>query len=162
MRIACGTGAAVPVYVLGGLEPFPKPELTSATVGEKRVEGDPASYLRLWEARSAGTPMPKGWDWLPIRLVSERPSPWTGADARLEYSPSANLVMRDGELVRLSNELAADVESASPLGAGGRNLQRWLIAAAALLAAALLASVGALAARRLRAAHAAGRRTQPA
>lgn len=91
-----------------GVEPFAKPVVTYARVG-KRVARDPASYLRLYDVRSAGRRVPGKFDWIPIELRSRQPSPWTDGRNDLEYSPSKRLLLRDGELVLLSKPLAKRV-----------------------------------------------------
>ena len=101
-------GAAVLRKLSEGVEPFAKPVVTHARVG-KRVARDPASYLRLYEIRSAGFRSLGKPDWIRIVLRSPQPSPWTDGQNDLQYSPSTRLLLRDGEYVSLSKPLAKRV-----------------------------------------------------
>jgi hypothetical protein len=101
-------GAAVLRSLSENVEPFAKPVVTYARVG-KRVARDPASYLRLYEIRSAGFHSLGRPDWIRIVLRSPQPSPWTDGRNDLQYSPSTRLLLRDGEYVLLSKPLAKRV-----------------------------------------------------
>jgi hypothetical protein len=82
------------------LVPFAPPTVTAASVGTRRVR-HPGSYLQLYAVRSAGKTRLRGADWLPIRLRSRTPSPWTDGANWLQYSPRARVLVRDAEFVKL-------------------------------------------------------------
>jgi hypothetical protein len=102
------SGASVLRSLAEGVEPFAKPVVTSARVG-KRVARDPASYVRLYEIRSAGFRSLGKPDWIRIVLRSPQPSPWTDGRNDPQYSPNTRLLLRDGEYVLLSKPLAKRV-----------------------------------------------------
>lgn len=112
-------GAAVLRSLSEGVEPFAKPVVTYARVG-KRVARDPASYLRLYEIRSAGFRSLGKPDWIRIVLRSPEPSPWTDGRDDLQYSSSTHLLLRDGEYVLLSKPLAKRVSRGLSLSAPSR------------------------------------------
>jgi hypothetical protein len=87
------------------IEPFGAPRLTAAFVGARRVRS-PSSYLSLYSVPSAGRPLIRGADWLTIRLRSATASPWTDGANWLQYSPSARVLVRDGEFVKLDRRTA--------------------------------------------------------
>jgi hypothetical protein len=127
--------------VTRGLEPFPKPELSSVVVGSKTVTGGADSYLRLFElppesgdggvlAYSQG-----------IDLRSAQPTPWTDKPSDLSYSPSAGLLARGGQLVRIPKELLADMGAGRPLAEDDNGEPFAWQTLAAVLAAAVGATV---------------------
>jgi hypothetical protein len=136
--------------LVAGVRPYPEPEITGATVDGKRVAGDAGSYLELFAVEPAGEAIPKEADWVSIKLTSKDPSPWTNAGSSLAYSRSAKLLERGFDLIRLPDALAADVESARPLGTDGRLLLPWLVLAGLVAAVLALAALGALGRRRWR------------
>jgi hypothetical protein len=99
-----------------GLEAFPVPELTRVVVGH-RVVRDPQSYVTLL---SGGAPM-KSWaaarGWLPMRMVSAQPSPWTDVGAELKISRMGGFVWRDGKVFRIPLRLARLARSGTSLAA---------------------------------------------
>jgi hypothetical protein len=97
-----------------GVEPFARPTLTRVTVAGKAVV-DPNSYLALYDIRRRGLVRPGKADWVTIRLRSAQPSPWTDGTNELSYSRSANLLTRDGELVRVPGALASRLERRASL-----------------------------------------------
>ena len=120
-----------------GLEPFPKPRVVRAEVGGGRAR-HPTSYLLLYElvARGQRVPDPLGtrpaleWRnyealvryyrrdrrlWIPIRLYSRSPSPWTDAAAQLSVGRHHALLRGDGSVVRIPRAAAADVRRGASL-----------------------------------------------
>jgi hypothetical protein len=81
------------------LRPFPAPRLVKVVVGDRRVANNPNSYLRLFRLPAPDEAIPD-----PAR---PRPQPWVGR--------SLDLVSRDGEIVRISHELAARVRRGESL-----------------------------------------------
>ena len=121
-----------------GIDPFPKPSVTLARVG-LRPGHDPASYLRLYEFVAGGErvadplgPRPaldwRNYDalvryyrrdrriWIPIRLQSSKPTPWTDDTAQLSVGRRDDLLRGDGVVVRMPHALAERVRSGSALG----------------------------------------------
>lgn len=131
------------------VEPFPVPRVTEALVGGRRVD-DPGSYLALFAAEPDGFEVPAEFDWAPVVLRSEHPSPWTDDLARLEFSPSAGVLLRGGTLVKLLADLAARVRHGESLAAADAGFP-WLMLALALAGAALAAAVALGIVRRSRA-----------
>jgi hypothetical protein len=131
-----------------GLKPFPKPTLTGALVGSRRVR-NPGSYEQLYSIESAGLAVPGKSDWLTITLRSKRPSPWTDGFAVLQYSPSAKVLQRDGEFVRLPDALGPKLAAGHSL-APRRNGFPWFVLIAAGLGIGALAVVVIIAAWRVR------------
>ncbi|HEV3408331.1 MAG TPA: hypothetical protein VG079_06555 [Gaiellaceae bacterium] len=148
-------GVALLARVTKGLEPFPKPDISSVVIGSKRVVERADSYLALYElpntrgGRSGSLPVEYS-EW--INLRSTEPSPWTDLPRDLSFSPSAGLMERGGQVVRIPEELLADIQAGRPLAAeptGGAS-SPWTTLAATL-AAALAALVAiALLLRRVR------------
>ena len=126
------------------LKPFGRPEISSVTIGSRKVTDDPASYLRLFTVKSAGEAVPQGLaDWEPVVFHAKGKSPWTLAQTSLFYSPSNDMLQRGIEMVKLPGGMAGDVRSGESLagGSGGsgfpwRTVLFALLAAAALLIAA--------------------------
>ncbi len=124
-----------------GLKPFARPEITSVTIGSRKVTDNPASYLRLYTVESAGNTVPQGLaDWEPIVFQSKSKSPWTAAETGLFYSRSNGMLQRGIEIVKLPAGMAADVRSGESL-AGGSSFP-WRTVLFALLAAAALLIAG--------------------
>jgi hypothetical protein len=100
-----------------GLDPFPRPDVSSVTVGSNTVAAGADSYLRLFELPA------ESWDGgvlaysQGIDLRSAQPTPWTDMPSDLSYSPSAGLLARGGQLVRIPRELLADMGAGRPLAA---------------------------------------------
>jgi hypothetical protein len=111
-----------------GIVAFPAPRVTRAQVGIRRARS-PASYLRLYELVSRGdrVPDPLGtrpaleWRnykalaryydrdrrlWIPIRLKTTVPSPWSDEAARLSIGRRHDLLRGDSTVVRLPHALA--------------------------------------------------------
>lgn len=125
---------------LDGVEPYPAPKVSAATVGGRRVSGDPAAYLKLFALPADEHALPKKADWLPIDLRSMQPSPWTDGRQELMFSPSAALVERGIDFVPLEAGVAADISAARSLDLGGGSGFPWLTFALAAVAAAALAA----------------------
>jgi len=132
------TGKALMARVTSGLEPFSLPKVASVTIGGKPVS-DPSSYLRLFGQTATGTPQVSAGDWQDI-VFSGPASPWTDNAVTLQYSPSANAVLRGYDIAKLPPSLAAKVESRSSL-APGSAFRWWLVGLAALALAAVAAAV---------------------
>lgn len=111
-----------------GIAAFPSPRVTRAEVGTRRAR-EPMSFLRLYELVSRGdrVPDPLGtrpaleWRnyralvryydrdrrlWIPIRLETIVPSPWSDEAAQLSIGRRRALLRGDGTVVRLPHALA--------------------------------------------------------
>jgi hypothetical protein len=126
------------------VRPFPKPEITAVTIGDRRITDDPASFLRLFTVQTTDpNAYPEGIaDWQPVTFVSKQQSPWTSTQSNIHFSPSNGMLQRGIEVLKLPDEMAADLRSAQPLAddpAGGfpwRTVLFALFGALALLVAA--------------------------
>jgi hypothetical protein len=148
-------GVALLARVTKGLEPFPKPDLSSVMIGSKRVVERADSYLALYElpntrgGRSGSLPVEYS-EWIDLR--STQPSPWTDLPRDLSFSPSAGLMERGGQVIRIPDEFLADIQGGRPLAAertGGASFP-WTTLAATLGAALAAAVAIALLLRRMR------------
>ena len=102
--------------VTKGMEPFPKPDLSSVGIGSRTVVAGADSYLRLFElppTRASGS-LPTEYS-AAIDLRSKQPTPWTDMPSDLSYSPAAGMLERGGQVVRLPDELRADLQAGRPL-----------------------------------------------
>ena len=122
------------------IEPFPAPEITAVTIGSRRVTEDPASYLRLLTVETTDpNANPHGLaDWEPVTFVSKERSPWTLGQSGLQFSPSRGVLERGIDLVKLPDEMAADLRGARPLAE--EPSFPWRLTLLALLAGAALAA----------------------
>jgi hypothetical protein len=101
-----------------GIEPYPAPTITGATVGGRGV-ADPQSYLALFTAPSAGDAYPAAADFVPVTFRSTRPSPWT--DARyLMFSPSTGALERGATVVQLPPATVDAIAARASLDVPGR------------------------------------------
>ena len=134
------------------IEPFPKPELSSVKVGSKTVVQGANSYLRIFElppTRVSGS-MPTEYS-ASIDLRSKEPTPWTDMPSDLSFSPTAGMLERGGQVVRLPEELLADLQAGRPLAVEEESTAfPWRTLAAALAAALAGALAIAVLMRRLR------------
>jgi hypothetical protein len=141
--------------VTKGLEPFPKPALSSVVTRSKTVTEGADSYLALYELPRARGGLPSGLpveysEW--INLRSAQPSPWTDLPHDLSFSPSARLMERGGQVVRIPDGLLADIQAGRALAAepaDGASFP-WTTLAATLGAAVLAAVAIVLLLRRVR------------
>jgi hypothetical protein len=81
-----------------GVDPFPAPTLTAATIGGRKA-ADPASYARLLDPKWR---LASDWsanDWRRIHLFSDVASPWTDGKNVLLFSRRKHALMRDSHLV---------------------------------------------------------------
>jgi len=125
----------------GKLRPYEAPRVTAAWVGDRRVSGDPGTYLRLLTLK--GPFMSPDWlsDSVEIRLESPSPNPWTSP--ALVYYPSDRVLLVPGTTrrVQVPGAVAADLAAARAFGdSAGRTTLPWIALAVAL--AGLLALVG--------------------
>jgi hypothetical protein len=128
-----------------GLRPAGEPRLTGAEIGFRPVD-EPRGYLELFEIEAAGPgPPPAPGDWTPIVLEADRPNPWTDA-TRLAYSPSTKALRRGQEILRLPDDVAANLEARAPLE--GARVWRGAFAGAAVALILVLVAVASRAARR--------------
>jgi hypothetical protein len=132
------TGTAFMERLTRDVKPFPLPRVTSATIGGKPV-ADPSSYLALFGQETTGSARVAAGDWQDI-VFSGPASPWTDNAVTLQYSPSADAILRGYEIAKLPPSLAAKVESGSSL-APGSSFRWWLVGLAALVLAAAAAVV---------------------
>jgi hypothetical protein len=126
---------------LRGVDPYPAPEIVSATVGGAPA-ADPASYARLFEPSWKPSTNRPATGWKKIRLRSASPSPWTDGKNVLLYSPRRKVLSRDGRLVKVPGSLAGALEHRRSLARSGSRAHVELGAAgivAALAAGVLVA-----------------------
>jgi hypothetical protein len=128
--------------VTKGLEPFPRPHLSSVAIGSKTLVAGADSYLQVYElppTRASGS-LPTAYsEWIDLR--SKQPTPWTDLPRDLSFSPSGGVVERGGQVVKLPEALLADMQAGRPLGvertdaARGGSSFPWMTLAATLAAA---------------------------
>jgi hypothetical protein len=135
--------AALLREVTKGLAPFPRPQLSSVRIGSKTVVDGADSYLRLFELPSASGPGDVLAYSEPIDLRSAQPTPWTDTSADLSFSPSAGLLARGGQAVRIPEGVLTDLRAGRPLAADDVKPAGWPTAVA--IAASVVASGGAVA-----------------
>jgi hypothetical protein len=122
------------------VEHFPAPRVTGVRVGDKKVEGNPSSYLPLLTLEGPFVLPKTNEDALSIRFEATDPNPWTKAS--ILYYPDDDVILRGATFVKLPSDLAADIAAARPLGTGGDGTSiPWLPIGVALLGAALLVAV---------------------
>ena len=111
---------------------YPAPRVTAAWVGNRRVSGDPATYLRLLALE--GPFMSPDWvsDSAFIRLESSTPNPWTAQP--LVYYPSDKVLLVPGATyVHVPDAVAADLAEARALADGSpRMTLPWIALATAV------------------------------
>jgi hypothetical protein len=130
-----------------GVTPFSPPEVVRATVGRKTA-ADPASYLALYRLQGTRAAYPRKGDWIRIRLYSTRPSPWTDGANVLAYSPSARVLQRDGELVRVPKRVGRQIRTGAALHLSSGETRAPGIAFSAFAGALPLLAAAAVALRR--------------
>jgi hypothetical protein len=125
------------------VKPFPTPEITAVTIGSRRVTDNPASFTRLFTVQTTDrNAYPKGVaDWQQVTFVSKQRSPWTLTQSNIHFSPSNGMLQRGIEVLKLPDEMAADLRNGEPLAGESsafpwRNVLFALLGALALLAAA--------------------------
>ena len=128
--------------VARGLDPFPRPRLSSVQIGSKTVVDGADSYLRLFElpdtSGTGGLPLAYS-AWIDLRTA--QPTPWTDSAHDLSFSPNGGLLARGGQPVRIPEELLADMRAGRPLGTDDDGAVFAWPALVATLAAALAAAV---------------------
>lgn len=121
------------------LKPFARPEISSVTIGSRKITDNPASYLRLFTVDSAGEAVPQGLaDWEPVVFRAEGKTPWTLDQTSLFYSPSNGMLQRGIEIVKLPAAMSANIRAGDSLAGGGSSFPWRTVLFAALAAAALL------------------------
>ena len=121
------------------LKPFGRPEISSVTIGSRKVTDNPTSYLQLFTVKSAGEAVPQGLaDWEPVVFHAKSESPWTLDQTSMFYSPSNGMLQRGIEIVKLPGGMAADVRSGDSLVGDADSGFPWRTVLFALLAAAVL------------------------
>ena len=117
----------------------PRLEISSVTIGSRKVTDNPASYLRLFTVKSAGEAVPQGLaDWEPVVFHAKGKTPWTLDQTSLFYSSSNGMLQRGIEIVKLPGGMAADIRSGESLAGGSGSGFPWRTVLYALLAAAAL------------------------
>ena len=118
------------------LRPFPAPRVTRVVVG-RRAAKEPHTYLRLFRlasprqrVRDPAAPRPSEqpttreivsyWErvrshFIPIELSARRETPWSDFRTSLWIGKRHDLLLRDGELVRIPHALAERVRDAQSL-----------------------------------------------
>lgn len=127
------------------VRPFPKPEITAVTIGDRRVTDDPSSFLRLFTVQNADpNAYPQGVaDWQQVTFVSDQKSPWTISQSNIHFSPANGMLQRGVEVLKLPDEMASDLRSGSALGSGESSSFPWRMVLFALFGAlALLIAAG--------------------
>lgn len=119
------------------IRPLPTPRLTRVVVGN-RFARDPQSYLRLFRlpaprarVRDPAGPRPgveptageiaSYWERVgrlcrPIGLTSRRQTPWSDWKTSLWIGRRLDLIMRDGEIIRIPHSLAQRIRRGESLG----------------------------------------------
>ena len=113
-------------------EPFPSPPLTAVYVGDRRVTGDPPTYLALFGMKGPFV-VPNAaarFDW--IRFESPTPSPWM--HTTFAFYPRGGVLLTGSTYVKLPQAIAADIAAARPLGdrPGGGTRLHWTAVGIAL------------------------------
>jgi hypothetical protein len=122
------------------IKPFPKPEITAVTIGDRKITDDPASFLRLFTVQTADpNAYPQGLaDWEQVTFVSDQKSPWTMAQSNIHFSPANGMLQRGIEVLKLPDEMAADLRSGRALASGDSSAFPWRNVLIALFAALTL------------------------
>ena len=128
------------------VEPYPGLRITAVTVGSRRVDRDPGSYLALFAIdgpyADPGTGRAEA-----VVFETPVPSPWTSG--RLWYYPDTDVVAGAGTWVRLPRSLATDLEAGRPLDPSSPGSARTAPVALGLAGAAvMIVVVASLLARR--------------
>jgi hypothetical protein len=93
-----------------GVEAYPTPAISRVTVGRDVV----LDTTQLFNAKSTTYTVPDEPDWVPVRIHTSRPSPWSAPAATLEYSPSTHVLWRGTEFVKLSTALTSRKSGSFP------------------------------------------------
>lgn len=133
--VESGRAAEIFTNAVHGVDPYPAPTITRATVGRRTVS-DPASYARLFDPKWKIASDWSASDRRPIRLFSASPSPWTDGKNTLLYSPKKRTLSRDGTVVAVPKSIASRLTRARSLEGGGGHKQL-AFAAAGIIAAGL-------------------------
>jgi hypothetical protein len=122
------------------IKPFPKPEITAVTIGTRKVTDNPGSFLRLFTVQNVDpNAYPKGVaDWQQVTFVSKQQSPWTTTQSNIHFSPSDGMLQRGVEVLKLPDEMAADLRSGAPLAGGDSAGFPWRTVLVALFGALAL------------------------
>jgi len=123
------------------VEPLPAPRLTAVYVGDRRVAGDPSTYLKLFGVHGPFVvPAAAGFDW--IRFESPDANPWT--ENALAFYPRNGVLLNGSRYVKLPPALAADIAAARPLDRGQDGGFRipWIAVGTALAGALVLLGLG--------------------
>jgi hypothetical protein len=133
------TGSVRTAYdkAVADLTPYPTPVLDRVVIGGIAVH-DPSSYLALFEAGTNEHAVPSSLaDWVPIEFRFRGETPWSFQKPYVFYSPADGLLQRGIEMVKLPDDMVADIRAreslASPDGFP------WALAGVIALALALLA-----------------------
>jgi hypothetical protein len=122
------------------VEPF-RPRAVAALVGNRRVRGDVSGYLGLFALSSTGPARAVTSGSEQVSVKTEPPSPW--ALTGLWFYPDAGLLGRGPDLIRLSDDVAADLRAARSIDAGpGSTGFDWPLVTGSLLVAVALALAG--------------------
>jgi hypothetical protein len=146
-RVAAAVNARFSAAVKG-IDPYPAPAITSATVGGRAVS-EPASYARLFDSSWKRVTDRKLKGWKRIYLHSAAPSPWTDGKNLLWYAAKRHHLERDGTVVAVPKRVGAALASARALPASGAGGAQMKIAAFGIAAAVVAASLFAYRRRRL-------------
>jgi hypothetical protein len=74
--------------------------ISRVTVGHDVV----LDTTHLFSVKSTTYTVPDEPDWVPVRIHTSRPSPWSAPAATLAYSPSTHVLWRGTEFVQLSQK----------------------------------------------------------
>ena len=86
------------------LRPFPAPKLVDVAINGK-LASDPQSYLRLYSIGSEAKTYPTDLRSVQIVLETAHRTPWSDGNNLVVY-PGSNLLLRDGEIVSISGDVA--------------------------------------------------------
>ena len=106
-------GVAALAPPLRKLQPYPAPELTRVTIGD-RVVSRPEGYLRLLSGKPSV--IFPATTWLTVTLRSATPSPWTNGASLIRLGRTAPYVVVDGWTFRIPSTVAKRARRGLPLG----------------------------------------------
>ncbi len=133
-------GPAAVADAARSLPPYPPPRVTTAFVGDRRVSGDPSTYLALLSLDGEFRVPGERARFEQIRLESPVPNPWT--ETMLLYYPDERILFTTAGLyVTVPPDVAADLDAARALGGEAPRVIPWLPFAVGLAGAVALVAL---------------------
>ena len=112
--VADATATTMLTAAAAGLQPFPVGPPTTVLVGA-RAAAAPATYKRLLDEGSRVSSWVGAFDWIPVKLASSEPSPWTDGSYDLRISKRSGFVWREGAVYGIPLALARLARAAKSL-----------------------------------------------